>query len=60
MEVSVSDGEVTRSGTVDYREAKRRATDCAEQIWGAKHVRNNLWVEQGTTGEGIIDNKFAR
>jgi len=51
---------VTRSGTVDYREAKRRATDCAEQIWGAKHVRNNLWVEQGTTGEGIIDNKFAR
>ena len=41
----MSNCEVTLSGTVDSREAKRRAEDCAETISGVKHVQNNLRVQ---------------
>ena len=37
--------EVTLTGTVDSREAKRRAEDCAEAISGVKNVQNNLRVQ---------------
>ena len=47
IEVSVSSCEVTLSGTVDSREAKRRAEDCAESVSGVKHVQNNLRVQHG-------------
>ncbi|WP_046863653.1 BON domain-containing protein [Microvirga massiliensis] len=50
IDVSVSNREVTLSGTVDSREAKRRAEDCAERISGVTHVQNNLRVNQGTSG----------
>jgi osmotically-inducible protein OsmY len=55
VEVQVSNCEVTLSGTVDSREAKRRAEDCAERVSGVTHVQNNLRVQQhgattGTTG----------
>jgi osmotically-inducible protein OsmY len=50
IEVSVSSCEVTLSGTVDSREAKRRAEDIAERVSGVKHVQNNLRVQQQTSG----------
>lgn len=48
IEVSVSNCEVTLTGTVDSREAKRRAEDCVESVSGVRHVQNNLRVQQGT------------
>ncbi len=50
IEVSVSSCEVTLTGTVDSRDAKRRAEDIAEQVSGVKHVQNNLRVQQQTPG----------
>jgi osmotically-inducible protein OsmY len=50
IDVSVSTGEVTLSGTVDSRDAKRRAEDLAENISGVKHVQNNLRVRERTWG----------
>lgn len=52
IEVEVSEREVTLSGTVDSRQAKRRAEDCAEDVSGVRHVQNNLRVsDQRTSGE---------
>ncbi len=42
IEVSVSDGEVTLSGTVDNKQTKRRAEDCADRVSGVKDVSNHL------------------
>jgi len=56
IEVSVSSSEVTLSGTVDSRFAKRRAEDIAESISGVTHVQNNLRVRQnegGRFGQGM-------
>ncbi|WP_139812138.1 BON domain-containing protein [Ensifer aridi] len=67
IEVRVSNCEVTLSGTVEGREQKRRAEDCAEEVSGVKNVQNNLRVSQqgwtaggksqtgttGTTGAGM-------
>jgi osmotically-inducible protein OsmY len=47
IEVNVSGREVTLSGMVDSREAKRRAEDCAERVSGVTHVQNNLRVQHG-------------
>jgi osmotically-inducible protein OsmY len=44
IEVAVKDGEVTLSGSVDSRDAKRLAEDVAEHAGGVKHVQNNLRV----------------
>jgi osmotically-inducible protein OsmY len=49
INVSVKDGELTLDGTVDSREAKRRAEDAVEHISGVKHVQNNLRVQDRTT-----------
>jgi hypothetical protein len=45
IEVTVRDGEVTLSGNVDSRNAKRLAEYLAEHAGGVKHVQNNLRVE---------------
>lgn len=45
IEVAVKDGEVTLSGSVDSRDARRLAEDLAEHAGGVKHVQNNLRVE---------------
>lgn len=45
IEVGVSSGEVTLTGTVNEREDKRRAEDVAERVSGVKHVQNNLRVQ---------------
>ena len=49
IEVAVDAGEVTLTGSVSDRAAKRRAEDVAEDVSGVKHVQNNLRVRQGTT-----------
>ena len=46
IEVAVSGCEVTLSGTVDDRRAKRRAEDVAESVSGVRYVQNNLRVRQ--------------
>ncbi len=47
IEVTVSKGEVTLSGTVSSRDQKRRAEDIAEEVSAVQHVQNNLRVSQG-------------
>jgi osmotically-inducible protein OsmY len=47
IEVAVSSCEVTLSGTVDSRAAKRFAEDIAEDVSGVRHVQNNLRVQVG-------------
>ena len=42
IEVTVSNGEVTLAGSVDSRDARRRAEDLAEQVSGVSYVQNNL------------------
>ena len=42
IDVTVSKGEVTLTGTVETRSAKRRAEDIAEEVSGVKNVENRL------------------
>lgn len=42
IEVIVQDGEVTISGSVDSRQAKRQAEDAVESVAGVRDVRNQL------------------
>lgn len=44
IEVSVSDGEVTLSGILRSRNAKRRTTDVVERVSGVKDVHNLIRV----------------
>jgi BON domain len=46
IEVSVVEGEVTLSGFVDARIAKRAAEDCADHVRGVKDVHNRLRVQK--------------
>jgi osmotically-inducible protein OsmY len=55
IEVQVSNGEVTLTGTVNSREEKRHAEDLAEQCSGVKHVQNNLRVQQGGATSGTTE-----
>jgi len=48
IEVIVNGTEVTLSGSVDSRHAKRRAEDLAEWVSGVTNVQNNLKVSTGT------------
>lgn len=48
IEVSIAEGEVTLEGTVDSREAKRRAEDDVEDVSGVAHCQNNLRVRGRT------------
>ena len=50
IDITVSNCEVTLSGTVDDRRAKRRAEDVVETISGVRHVQNNLRVRHHTHG----------
>jgi hypothetical protein len=38
---------VTLTGSVDSRNARRRAEDIAERVSGVTHVQNNLRVSSG-------------
>jgi len=46
IEVKVNDGEVTLTGTVDSRQAKRIAEDSLESVTGVREVHNQLRVQQ--------------
>jgi osmotically-inducible protein OsmY len=46
IEVRVNNGEVTLTGTVEQRHAKRLAEDIAENISGVKEVHNQIRVQQ--------------
>lgn len=62
IEVTVKDGDVTLSGTVDSRDTKRRAEDLAEGVTGVKDVSNNLKINRTisgqTTDQGGIKGKW--
>jgi hypothetical protein len=45
IEVTCEKGEIVLKGTVDSREAKRRAEECVESVAGVKDVRNELRVQ---------------
>jgi osmotically-inducible protein OsmY len=47
--VTCDDNEITLTGTVDSRHAKRRAEDIVDNISGVKHVQNNLRVQTSGT-----------
>lgn len=55
IEVTVTNGEVTLTGTVDHRSTKRRAEDLAESVSSVKNVENRLRVNQmmGNQGAGM-------
>ncbi|HVY82509.1 MAG TPA: BON domain-containing protein [Steroidobacteraceae bacterium] len=53
IEVSVTGGEVTLSGTVPTREQKRRAENIAAEVLGVKDVQNNIRVRQQQQGTGV-------
>ncbi|MDO9638414.1 MAG: BON domain-containing protein [Pseudotabrizicola sp.] len=49
IELTVEGGEVTLSGEVASRYAKRYAEDCADAVSGVSHVQNNLRVKRSGT-----------
>lgn len=63
IEVSVESGEVTLSGEVTQRHAKRRAEDLAEDCSGVKQVQNNIKVkssgEESDTGNGLASDSSS-
>ena len=54
LEVHVEGGEVTLTGTVDGRAAKRLAEDVVEQISGVTDIHNQIRVARGASGEREI------
>jgi hypothetical protein len=61
IEISVTDGEVTLSGSVENREDKRRAEDLAESVSGVRDVQNNIRVTRGAgmAAEGATPGREA-
>ncbi|WP_460448317.1 BON domain-containing protein [Alsobacter sp. SYSU BS001988] len=51
IEVVVQNGEVTLSGNVNERFAKRHAEDIAESVSGVTHVQNNIRVKRQESGQ---------
>src|SRR5687768_14735843 len=49
IQVSVTNGEVTLTGRVRSRQAKRRANYVIEDIFGVKDVHNNIRIEDNQT-----------
>lgn len=63
IEVKVSNGEVTLTGTVDHREAKRLAEDIAEQVSGVSEVQNQIRVVKtvgAARGQGQDEESTSR
>jgi osmotically-inducible protein OsmY len=46
LEVNVQDGEVTLSGTVNEREAKRAIEDVVDQVSGVKDIHNTIRIHR--------------
>lgn len=60
IEVSVRGGEVTLSGFVDSKWAKRRAEDCAEDVSGVTNVQNNIRVRGAETSAAWTSGESGR
>ena len=58
IEVSVSKGEVTLTGTVNDKNTKRRAEDLAEEITGVDDVTNNLKVNRTTSDNRATNQEY--
>lgn len=50
VEVNVSEGVVTLSGTADSRQMKRMIEDCVENVSGVKDVKNEIKVQSSASG----------
>jgi osmotically-inducible protein OsmY len=53
IDVTVSNGEVTLTGSVDHRSTKRRAEDLAEAVSGVKNVENRIRVSTSTLSSPV-------
>jgi hypothetical protein len=53
VECRVVNGEVSLSGFIDSRAAKRAAADLAEDIYGVRQVHNELRVRSHAADEGV-------
>lgn len=51
LDITVDQGEVTLSGTVDSRIGKRRAEDIAEAVSGVKNVENRIRIAANANNE---------
>jgi len=60
IDVNVKDGEVTLSGAVDDRRAKRLAEDIIEELPGVRDVQNRLRVRQGLFEKSGIETAIDR
>jgi hypothetical protein len=61
VEVAVKRGEVTLTGSVDGRLARRRAEDIADAVLGVTHVQNNLRVhDAGGEGGGATSRRAGQ
>jgi hypothetical protein len=53
VEVRIQNGEVTLTGFVDSRDAKRAAEDCAEDVPGVREVHNHLRIRSHADDAGV-------
>ena len=59
IEVAISAGEVTLTGTVDSRDAKHRAEHIVEAVAGVTHVQNNLRKTDDAASTRTTDDAVA-
>lgn len=63
IEVKVQGGEITLTGTVNSRNAKRQAEDIAERVFGASEVQNQIRVKadgQDSSRDRTNDRELSR
>ena len=53
VEVTVTNGEVTLSGTIPNREQKRRSEDLIERVTGVRELHNTLRISRGPAGRNV-------
>ena len=53
VDVRIQNGEVTLTGFVDSREAKRAAEDCADDVQGVREVHNHLRIRTNADDTGV-------
>lgn len=56
IQVTVKDGEVTLTGTVDDRRTRREAEDCVSNVSGVRDVQLQLRVRDDKPGQGMKSN----
>ena len=60
VEVSISSGEITLSGYVDSKFAKRHAEDLTEAVSGVRNVENRIRVQGDSMTVSELDNKDSK